>query len=100
MRRPQNVKNTATSIPEAAAVVARMSVGHALSRVPDQATIVIFLGCAGSLIVRYPSTKVGFGIPTRHGVLIKREILPKDRVRAARSHRARTPDAALRPRPV
>src|SRR5438309_5550846 len=49
IRRPQNVKKTATSMPEAAAVVARISVGHALSRVPDQATIVIFFGANSSL---------------------------------------------------
>ena len=38
---PQKVKNTLTSIPEAAAVVDRISVGHTRSRCPSQATIVI-----------------------------------------------------------
>ena len=38
---PQNVKNTLTSIPEAAAVVDRISVGQTRSRCPSQATIVI-----------------------------------------------------------
>src|SRR4029450_2515592 len=38
---PQNVKNSLTSIPEAAAVVDRISVGHTRSRCPSQATIVI-----------------------------------------------------------
>jgi len=39
--RPQKVKKTDTSIPEAAAVVDRMRVGQMRSRWPSQATIVI-----------------------------------------------------------
>jgi hypothetical protein len=40
-KRPQKVKNTDTSIPDAAAVVDRMRVGQIRSRWPSQATMVI-----------------------------------------------------------
>src|SRR5579875_2292857 len=91
-RRPQKVKNTSTSRPEAAAVVERIRVGHTRSRSAlQQMTHILFWRAStdGSVIVLLPSSE--YPAPCR-----AKKAGPLGRQLAARSSSAGT-RALLRP---